>query len=88
LGLLGTQAVVVPGLMTGSPVRRPDQGIAMPTDPAMLARSIGRLNNLNLIRDQPAALQEAVLAAEQPDRDGGTPPTRHLSGGSGIAATH
>ena len=45
----------------------------MPTDPAMLARSIGTLNDLDLLRDQPGALQEAVLAAEQPDRDGGTP---------------
>ena len=45
----------------------------MPTDPAMLARSIGTLNDLELIRDQPGALQEAVLATEPSDRDGGTP---------------
>jgi NADPH:quinone reductase-like Zn-dependent oxidoreductase len=45
----------------------------MPTDPAMLARSIGTLNDLELIRDQPGAPQEAVLAAEPSDRDGGTP---------------
>ena len=38
----------------------------------MLARSIGTQNDLELIRDQPGALQEAVLAAEPPDRDGGT----------------
>jgi hypothetical protein len=45
----------------------------MPTDPAMLARSIGTLNDLDLLRDQPGALQEAVLEAESSDRDGGTP---------------
>ena len=45
----------------------------MPTAPAMLARSIGTLNDLDLLRDQPGVLQEAVLAAEQPYRDGDTP---------------
>ena len=50
-----------------------DQGIPMPTDPAVLARRIGTLNDLCLLRDQPGALQEAVLAAESSDRDGGTP---------------
>jgi hypothetical protein len=73
LGLLGTQAVVVPGLMTGSPVRRPDQGIAMPTDPAMLARSIGRLNNLNLIRDQPAARRRPSWRPSSPTAMAGLP---------------
>ena len=37
----------------------------------MLARSIGPLNDLELIRDRPGA-PEAVLAAEPSDRDGGT----------------
>jgi hypothetical protein len=45
----------------------------MPSDPAMLARSIGSLRDLNLIRDQPATLHQAALAAEPPDRDGGAP---------------
>jgi hypothetical protein len=58
----------------------------MPTDPAMLARNIGTLNDLDLLRDQPGALQEAVLAAESSDRDGGTP-RPDLSGGSGMVTT-
>jgi hypothetical protein len=48
----------------------------MPIDPAMLARSIGTVQNLDPIRDQPAARQQAVLATEQteqPDRAGQSP---------------
>ena len=37
----------------------------MPIDPAMLAKSIGTLNDLDPTRDLPATLQQAVLAAKQ-----------------------
>jgi hypothetical protein len=76
LGLIGTRAGVMPGLLTGFASSATDQGMLMPIDPAMLARTTGTVHNLDPIRDQPAARQQAVLAAEQteqPDRDGQTP---------------
>jgi hypothetical protein len=37
----------------------------MPIDPAMLAKSIGTLNDLDPTRDLAATLQQAVIAAKQ-----------------------
>jgi hypothetical protein len=40
------------------------KGTTMPIDPAMLAKSIGTLNDLDPTRDLPATLHQAVLAAK------------------------
>jgi GAF domain-containing protein len=66
LGLIGTQ-----GHPLAWPVDRVRQfgdrskGTRMPIDPAMLAKSIGSLNDLDPTRDLVATLQQAVLAAKQ-----------------------
>src|SRR5215213_9129678 len=53
------------GLLTGSPVRRPEaKAQRMPIDPSMLAKSIGSLTDLHPDQDLPATLQQAVQAAK------------------------
>jgi signal transduction protein with GAF and PtsI domain len=66
LGLIGTQ-----GHPLAWPVDRVRQfgdrsrGTLMPIDPAMLAKSIGALNDLDPTRDLPATLHQAVVSAKR-----------------------
>jgi hypothetical protein len=47
LGLIGTRAILVPGLLTGfASSATGTKGTATPIDPAMLAKSIGTLTDL------------------------------------------
>ena len=66
LGLIGTRAFILPGLLTGfasSATGR--EGTLMPIDPAMLAKSIATLTDLDPERDLASTLEQAVVAAKQ-----------------------
>ena len=68
LGLIGTpgQGLVLPGLLTGfASSATGSKGIPMPIDPALLAKSIAALSDLDPERDLAATLEQAVVAAKQ-----------------------
>jgi hypothetical protein len=57
---------VFPGLLTGfASSATGSKGHTMPIDPALLAKSIATLTDLDPQRDLAATLEQAVVAAEQ-----------------------
>jgi GAF domain-containing protein len=65
-GLIGTPGPLLPGLLTGfASSAAGHKGTPMPIDPAMLAKSIATLTDLDPQRDLAATLEQTVVAAKQ-----------------------